>query len=338
LSATKQPVFTLERRHLAMLRPFQKAESGKAAWQVASTFGLYIACTAAMYVSLHFSIWLTLLLAIPTGGLVVRIFILQHDCGHNSLFRSRRLNSIAGFACSLVTLTPFAYWRRLHARHHGSWNDLDNRGIPADFFADCATVAEYAAMTRRQKFLYRLTHHPLLVHFLLPPIIFILIYRLPFDTPASARPERLSVYLLNLSLAALFTVLILAFGLTQVVLVHLPALILAAIIGIWLFSVQHRFEAAQWARGQDWDRTQAALHGTSYLNLPRVLQWFSGNIGLHHVHHLRPNIPNYRLQACHDACPAITGIATQLTLKEALGAPSYALWDEALGRMVPFPS
>jgi omega-6 fatty acid desaturase (delta-12 desaturase) len=134
-----------------------------------------------------------------------------------------------------------------------------------------------------------------------------------------------------------FAGLTVAFGFVNVVLVHLPALVLAAIIGIWLFSVQHRFEDAQWARSDDWKFDQACLHGTSYLKLPRVLQWFSGNIGLHHVHHLRPGIPNYRLQACHDECPAITSVATVLTLRDALKTPSYALWDEDLGRMTPFP-
>lgn len=323
---------------MAMLRPYQVPTLGTGIWQIGSTFALYFLCTTAMYFSLRYSIWLTLLLAVPASGLVVRIFMLQHDCGHNSLFRSRRLNGIAGALCSLVTLTPFAYWRRLHARHHGNWNNLDGRGIPADFFSDCVTVAEYGAMRRRRRFLYRLTHHPLLVHFLLPPIVFILLYRLPFDTPASSRPERISVYLLNICLVALFAGLMIMFGIGNVVLVHLPALALAAIIGIWLFSVQHRFEEAQWVRNADWKFAEASLQGTSYLRLPPVLQWFSASIGLHHVHHLRPGIPNYRLQECHDGCLAVTEAATVLTLREAFGAPSYALWDEDLRCMVPFPS
>jgi omega-6 fatty acid desaturase (delta-12 desaturase) len=339
LDVAKPMAFSVpEKRQLAMLLPYQAPQFGMALWQIVSTFSLYLACTVAMYVSLRYSIWLTLLLAIPASGLVVRIFMFQHDCGHNSMFQSRRLNSFIGGICSLVTLTPFAYWRRLHARHHGNWNNLDARGIPADFFSDCVTVAEYSAMGRGQKFLYRLTHHPALVHFLLPPIVFILLYRLPFDTPASCRRERFSVYLLNISLIVLFGSLMLTFGVKTVVLVHLPALVLAAIIGIWLFAVQHRFEDAQWVKQEDWHFAEAALQGTSYLNLPRVLQWFSGNIGLHHVHHLRPGIPNYRLQACHDACQEVTSAATVLTLKDAFKAPIYALWDEELRRMVPFPS
>ncbi|WP_428376135.1 fatty acid desaturase family protein [Lichenicoccus sp.] len=291
-----------------------------------------------MYASLTLSVWLTLLLAIPASGLIVRIFMLQHDCGHGSLFRSRRMNSIVGAACSLVTLTPFAYWRRLHARHHASWNNLDGRGVPADFFSDCLTLAEYRGLGPMARRVYRVTHHPALVHLLLPPVVFILLYRLPFDTPAICRRERLSVALLDLSLVCVFAGLVARMGWADVALVHLPALALAAIVGIWLFSVQHRFEDSQWARTRDWKFEHASLHGASYLKLPRVLQWFSGNIGLHHVHHLRPGVPNYRLQACHDACGQVTDHATILTLGDALRAPSYALWDEVRCRMIPIAS
>ncbi|MGI4745022.1 MAG: fatty acid desaturase family protein [Janthinobacterium lividum] len=323
---------------LAGLKAYQDPAVGKAAWQTLTTFGLYVALLAVMYAVQRVSVLLTLLLAIPTSGLIVRIFMFQHDCGHNSMFRSRRLNAVVGSACSLVTLTPFAYWRRLHARHHGSWNNLDGRGIPADFFSDCLTVTEYEALSRVQKRIYRFTHHPALVHLILPPVIFIVLYRLPFDTPASCRRERISVLMLNLSLVAVFAGLSFVFGFKTVMLVHVPALALAAIIGIWLFSVQHRFEESQWSDTAGWNYNQAALHGASHLKLPRVLQWFSANIGLHHIHHLRPGIPNYHLQDCHDNCSPVTDIATVLTLRDAFRAPSYALWDADLHRMVPFPS
>jgi omega-6 fatty acid desaturase (delta-12 desaturase) len=322
---------------LSLLRPYQAAIFSRSLWQCASTFALYLACVVAMYASLRVSVWLSLALAVPAGGLIVRIFMLQHDCGHQALFKSRRANAVVGALCSVITCTPFAYWRRLHARHHGSWNNLDGRGIPADFFSDCATLAEYAAMTRGQKFAYRLGHHPLLTHFVLPPVIFLLLYRVPFDTPAGCRRERRSVWLLDAALAAVFAGLIALFGVKAVLLVQLPPMVLASIAGIWLFSVQHRFEEAHWARKAEWDFAEAALHGSSYLDLPRVLQWFSGNIGLHHVHHLNPGIPNYRLEACHDACQPMTGAATVLSLRQALGASSYALWDEARRCMVPFP-
>ena len=327
-----------ETLQLSILKPYQSSSLRQAAWQTATTFGLYLALVATMYAASSLSVWLTLALAVPAGGLIVRIFMLQHDCGHGSLFRTRRVNGIVGALCSLATLTPFAYWRRLHARHHAGWNNLDGRGVPADFFSDCLTSAEYAALRPMQQRLYRLTHHPALVHLLLPPVIFILLYRVPFDTPAANRVERRSVLLLNLSLVAMFAGLVMVFGVRTVLLVHLPALVFAAIVGIWLFSVQHRFEDSQWATSKTWRYDQAALHGASYLRLPRVLQWFSGNIGLHHVHHLRPGIPNYRLQACHDGCLEVTGAVTVLNLRQALRAPSYALWDEEQGHMAPFPA
>jgi acyl-lipid omega-6 desaturase (Delta-12 desaturase) len=323
---------------LSLLRPYQVPVFGISLWQMVSTFGLYLACTVAMYFTAQFSTLLTLALALPASGLIVRIFVFEHDLGHNAMFKSRQLNLISGWLCSLVTLTPFAHWRRTHSRHHGNWNNLDARGNQADFYSDCATVEEYAAMSRVQKGLYRFTHHPLVTHFVLPPIVFIFLYRLPFDTPASCERERYSVYMLDLILLAVFGGLVALFGIKTVLLVHLPALVLASIFGMWLFAVQHRFEEAQWVRTEDWHFARAALNSTSYLNLPPVLQWFTASIGLHHVHHLNPNIPNYRLQACHDACTAMTGKATEMTWRQALGAPSYALWDESLLRMVPFPA
>ena len=185
---------------LALLRAYQGPVLATSLWQVLSTFGLYALCVALMYAALHVSVWLTLALALPASGLIVRIFMLQHDCGHGSLFCTRRTNEAVGLLCSLVTLTPFVYWRRLHARHHRSWNNLDERGIPADFFSDCATLREFDAMAPLKRALYRATHHPLLMHFVLPPVIFILLYRVPFDTPWANRREHVSVYLLNLAL------------------------------------------------------------------------------------------------------------------------------------------
>ncbi len=320
------------------LRSFQSSLQARAAWQVFSTFGLYLALTAAMYGSLRISVWLTLLLAIPCSGLMVRIFIFQHDCGHNSFFASALHNRILGRACSLVTLTPFAWWRRVHARHHVTYNNLDRRGCPADFYTDCLTLAEYQALSRFKRRLYRFSHHPALIHLLQPPLVFMLLQRVPFDTPATFVAERRSVYALNLSLLLIFATLVYFFGVKAVLLVHLPPLLIASIIGIWLFSVQHRFEESQWFSQKDWTQANAALHGTSYLKLPRLLRWFSADIGVHHVHHLRPSIPNYRLHDCNESCQPSMATVTTLTITEALKAPTFALWDENLHRMVPFPS
>ncbi|WP_325356328.1 fatty acid desaturase [Acidisoma sp.] len=328
----------LDAAEKARLRTFQSSLRMRAVWQVVSTFGLYVMLTAAMYALARVSLWLTLLLAIPYSGLMVRIFILQHDCGHNSFFATPLHNRILGRACSLVTLTPFAWWRRVHARHHVTYNNLDLRGCPADFYTDCLTLAEYEELSRFKRRVYRFSHHPVLIHLLQPPLVFLLLQRLPFDTPASFAAERRSVYGLNLGLLVMFGTLIHFFGLKTVLLVHLPALLLASIIGIWLFSVQHRFEASQWFPKADWTQASAALHGTSYLKLPRLLRWFSADIGTHHVHHLRPSIPNYRLHECHEACQQTMAAVTTLTITEALKTPSFALWDENRRRMVPFPA
>jgi acyl-lipid omega-6 desaturase (Delta-12 desaturase) len=322
----------------ALLRTFQAPLQTRAAWQVVSTFGLYVTLTAAMYASVKFSVLLTLLLAIPYSGLMVRIFIIQHDCGHNSLFAASLHNRVVGRACSLVTLTPFAWWRRVHARHHVTYNNLDLRGCPADFYTDCLTLAEYEKLSRIKRRLYRFSHHPALIHLLQPPFIFLVLQRIPFDTPASCAAERRSVYALNFGLLLMFGLLVYCFGIKTVLLVHLPAASLSAVVGIWLFSVQHRFEASQWFSKADWTQAAAALHGTSYLKLPRLLRWFSADIGTHHVHHLRPSIPNYRLHDCHEACQATMAVVTTLTIAEALKTPSFTLWDENRLRMVPFPA
>lgn len=320
-----------------MLRPFQTPVLASSIWQVTTTFGLFVACIAAMYACAHVSTWLVLALGVPTSGLMVRIFVLQHDCGHNALFKSRRANEAVGFMCSLVTLTPFAYFRRTHAQHHGNWNNLDGRGKPTDFYSDCVTVAEFEAMPPLQKLLYRVSHHPLVANILLPPITFLFVFRVPYEMPAKYRPERRGVYVLDVVLFFIFGALVWAFGAKTVALVHLPALCIATIVGMWLFAVQHTFDGAHWVEKSEWNFAGAALHGTSYLRLHPVLQWFSGNIGLHHVHHLNPSIPNYRLQVCHDACGELTSIATELTWKQIFSASLYTLWDEANQRMVPLP-
>lgn len=323
---------------LATLAPFQRPSTWRSVAQLGSTALAYAACVVAMYgLALHVSVWLAAAIAVPAAGLMVRLFIIQHDCGHGSYFRSRRANEIVGLLCGLVTFTPFANWRRQHAGHHAVWNNLDQRHGGADFYSTCLTLDEYARLSAPRRFLYRLLRHPAISHLLLPPLVFLVVYRLPLDAPKSWRRERRGVHLTNLGLAALLVGLGLLLGWGSVALVELSTVTIASICGVWLFNVQHRFEDTEWLRQPQWTRMRAALNGSSYLRLPRVLQWFSGNIGFHHVHHLLPRVPNYRLQACHEALLARVGAIRTLTLFEALRAPSFALWDEANARMVPFP-
>lgn len=314
---------------------FQAPLLHRSLFQLATSAGGFLATCAAMYAVFDVAYWLTFALAPLAAGFLVRIFIIQHDCGHLSFFRSRRANDIVGFACSLITLTPYASWRRQHAGHHRVWNDLDRRQSGADIYSSCLTVEEYRALSPRRRWWYRVTRHPLVANLLLPPLIFILLYRLPFDMPKSWRRERGLVHLTSLALVAALGGLGLALGYGRVAAVQLPVLVVASIVGVWLFSVQHRCEKTRWNRHASWDPTTASLKSSTYLRLPAVLQWFTGNIGFHHVHHLNPRVPNYRLQECHERIAALCDVPV-CSFRDGLRALSFSLWDEARGRMVTF--
>lgn len=320
------------RRELA---PFQVTDPAASRSQLLSSFGGFIATCATMHALTGVSYPIALLLAPLAAGFLVRIFIIQHDCGHQAFFRSRRANDLAGLACSLFTLTPYASWRRQHAGHHGVWNDLGRRQSGADIYSSCLTVREYRALSPARRRWYRVTRHPAVANLLLPPLVFILLYRLPFDMPRSWRRERLGVHLTTVAAVAAFTGLGLVVGFGRAVAVQLPVMALAAVAGVWLFSVQHRGERTQWIPHESWDPTTAALHGSTCLRLPRLLQWFTGNIGFHHVHHLNPRVPNYRLQACHEAIDAFREVPV-LGFRQALQAMWLVLWDESRGRLVTF--
>ncbi|HEY0421874.1 MAG TPA: fatty acid desaturase [Rhodopila sp.] len=324
---------------LASLGGFQSPCTRRSIAQLAVTAAPYAALVAFMYYAYyHISPWLSLALALPAAGFVVRLFIIQHDCGHGAYFRSRWANETVGWLCSLPTFTPYHFWRRHHANHHAVWNNLDKRPTGGDIFSGCLTLAEYDALSPLRQRLYRAALNPLVSQILLPPVVFLLVNRIPFDTPKKGwKKERTSVYLTNLAIAVVLLVMTLLLGWRPVLLVQLPAIAVASIIGAWLFSVQHRFEHSVWERQSEWTAAGAALHGSSWLRLPKVLQWFTGNIGFHHVHHLMPRVPNYRLQAAHHAQPAFAANVTGLTLWQALRAPSFTLWDEARGAMIRFP-
>ncbi len=319
----------------ASLVAHESAEHGKSVFQIFTSIGLFLAACIGLYIVAGYSTLATLLLAIPTGALLVRVFIVQHDCGHGAFFNKRLWNTIVGSVCGILTFTPYASWRRQHAQHHANWNNLDRREAGMDIYSVCLTVEEYRSLPRIKRLGYRVIRHPLVMHLLLPPMIFLLLFRLPFDMPADWRRERLSVYLTNLALVALFGGLIAIFGFGTVAMVHLPAIAVAAIIGVWLFTLQHRFDGALWTRAPQWSHVRASLQGSSHLKLPRILQWFTGNIGLHHIHHLAPRIPNYRLQDCHDREPQLRQ-ERPLNLWDGLRAMRLSLWDERQGRLIRF--
>jgi len=317
------------------VKPYERAIPSASMFQLVTSFGLFVGACALMYWSLQLSYLLTLLLAVPAGALLVRIFIIQHDCGHGSFFASRRLNDWTGMLCSVVTLAPYASWRRQHAGHHVVWNNLDRRYSGSDIYSTCLTVAEYRALSPWLRLLYRIPRHPIVAHLLLPPLVFVILYRLPFDMPKSWSGERRAVHALNGALLLLICALGLVVGFLPVLLVQLPVMIVAAVIGVWLFAVQHRFDESRWARQRQWSFTDASLEGSSVLKLPKILQWFTGNIGFHNVHHFAPRIPNYRLQSCYQAVAALQEKSV-LTFRTALSSLGLALWDEERQCLVRF--
>jgi omega-6 fatty acid desaturase (delta-12 desaturase) len=315
--------------------PFENASLWLGASQIVTSMGLYLATIAAMYWSLHISYWLTLALAFPAGGFLVRTFIVQHDCGHGSFFSSASANNVTGTLCSIMTLVPYRSWRRQHSQHHANWNNLDRRESGTDIYSSCLTVEEYRARSAWRRLLYRIPRHPALAHIVFPPLIFAILYRFPFDMPKSWVAERRSVLLTNLAILLWVLLLGLIFSFRSVLLVHLPVVAITTVVGVWLFSVQHRFETAHWLRKQNWTFQDASLKGTSYLKLPRLLQWLTGNIGFHHIHHLAPRVPNYRLEACYASNPLLREETPQ-TLKSSFRATRLILWDEARQQLVSF--
>jgi acyl-lipid omega-6 desaturase (Delta-12 desaturase) len=285
----------------------------------------------AIDAALEFSMPLALLLALPAAGLLVRTFILMHDCAHGSFFESRKLNETVGFVTGVLTLTPFAQWRRDHALHHASSGDLDRRGhgdVPT------LTVREYLAKSPRAQLGYRIIRHPALL-LLGGPIHLALGQRLRGKSTATGAKQSSSVRWTNVAIAVVLAFALWTVGWKAVVFAYALPYYLAAMAGVWLFYVQHQFEDAYWAPHGDWDYVEAALRGSSHLRLPAILQWFTGSIGLHHVHHVAPKIPNYRLQPCHDA-NALFQRSPVVTLRSGTNALRLALWDEERQRLVRF--
>ncbi len=301
-------------------------------WQVANTFSPFFACVAGMFVALPGRPWLATLLAPLAAGLLVRIFVLQHDCGHHSLFGSARANDVLGTLCSLLTFIPYRQWRRQHNLHHAHLGKLDRRGFHCVF---TWTVREYRDASPWRRFGYRLFRHPVLLFGLGPLFYFLLLNRFAYGG-SSVRPvERRSVIGTNLAIAGLYLGAAVVLGPAEFALVMVPVFAIASVCGFWLFYVQHAFEGTYFAHSDEWDYFRAALEGTSYYKLPRVLQWFTASIGLHHVHHLGPHIPNYHLQRCHDESALLQRVPP-LSLVGSLRALTLALWDEERGELIRF--
>ncbi len=309
---------------------YQRSSTWRAVWQIVNTLVPYGFLWYLMYLSLSVSWWLTLPLAALAGAFLVRVFIIFHDCGHGSYFRSPAANDAVGFVAGMLTFTPYYHWRWEHAIHHASAGDLDRRGV-GDVWT--LTVQEYLESSRWRKFAYRLARNPIVLFVIAPLFLFLIRQRIP--SLKANRRERHSVYAMNLALLGMAVILSRIFGLKAYLLIQLVSMMVAGSAGVWLFYVQHQFEGVYWERGDDWSFTAAALQGSSFYKLPRILQWFSGNIGFHHIHHLSPRIPNYHLEKCHDAEPLFQKVPA-ITLLASLKSFTFRLWDEERKMLVGY--
>jgi omega-6 fatty acid desaturase (delta-12 desaturase) len=315
-----------------LLARYREPDSTRAVFELTITAVPFLIIWALIQIALDHGYWLGLLLEVPAAGLLVRLFMIQHDCGHGSFFRSRIANDWVGRAIGVVTLTPYDYWRHNHARHHASSGNLEQRGL-GDI--DTLTVREFLAQPRWRRLLYRLYRHPTVMFGVGPAYLFVLKHRLPIGMMRGGRKPWLSTMGTNAAIAAVVAVVIRLVGYGPFLLVHLPIVVLAASIGVWLFYVQHQFEDTYWSHDEDWNFHEAALHGSSHYHLPVVLRWFTANIGIHHIHHLCSRIPCYRLPDVLRDNPQLAGVG-RMTLLQSLRSVRLVLWDEERLQLISF--
>jgi len=315
------------------LASYRQPSRTRAFVELAITVGPFVLLWGAMWVALYFGYWIGLALAVPAAGFLVRMFMIQHDCGHGSFFRHRLANDWAGRAIGVLTFTPYDFWRQSHAAHHASSGNLDQRGI-GDI--DTLTVREYHALPRWGRLRYRAYRHPLVMFGLGPAYLFILQHRLPAGMMRGAGwMPWVSTMGTNVAIAAVAAIVIWFVGIGPFLLIHLPIMVIGASIGVWLFYVQHQFEDTFWIRERGWNQHEAALYGSSHYDLPTILRWFTANIGMHHLHHLCSRIPYYRLPQVLRDHPELADTG-RLTLAESFRCVRLVLWDERSRRLVSF--
>lgn len=314
----------------AIVLKYQQPSRWRAVWQLVNTLVPYAALWYLMFLAMSWSWWAVIPLAMVAGLFVIRIFIVFHDCGHGSFFKSRLANDIVGFITGVLTLTPYYHWRWEHSIHHASAGSLDRRGT-GDVWT--MTVEEYLKSSRWKRFAYRLARNPFILFGIAPVYLFMIRQR--FSSPTASSRERWSVRWMNLAILGIAAGLSWVFGIVPYLLIQLTITLVSGGLGIWMFYVQHQFEDVYWERDENWDFTAAALQGSSFYKLPRILQWFSGNIGFHHIHHLSSRIPNYNLERCHDADPMFQSVKP-ITFFSSLKSLTFRLWDEKKGKLVGF--
>lgn len=315
------------------LRDFQKPNTRRSVFEIGLTLALFAGAWAAMAIALSYELgWLYALLILPAAGLLLRLFMVQHDCGHGSFFATRKANDWVGRIVGVLTLTDYEHWRRSHAIHHATSGNLDQRGV-GDI--DTLTVDEYRALSAWKRLMYRLYRNPLVMFGVGPSYVFLLQGRLPVGFMRSGKALWVSTMSTNAAIFAVAALLVWAVGPATFFKIQLPIVVLAATIGVWLFFVQHQFDRTHWSKDDDWNASEAALYGSSYYHMPAPLSWLTANIGIHHVHHLSSRIPFYRLPEVLRAFPELREVG-RLTILQSLKCVPLTLWDEASQRLITF--
>lgn len=316
------------------LSQYKVSSLPKAVWQILNSVIPYAILWGLMvYLIRHdYPYWITLSLSVPAAALLVRIFIIFHDCCHQSFFAASGINTLWGHFLGILIFTPYEEWKALHLKHHGTTSNLDLRGM-GDIWT--MTVKEYLASSRTKKVLYRIFRNPL-VMLSIGPVFYFLISQRIWHSQASNK-QKLSVLSTSFFILAIILISYFTIGLSTYLVIQIPIILIAGAIGLWLFYIQHQFEGVYWARQEDWDSTRAAIEGSSFYKLPKVLQWVSGNIGFHHIHHIRPLIPNYNLQRCYSEVPELQAVQT-ITLRKSLSSLFLNLWNEQQQKLVSFRS
>jgi acyl-lipid omega-6 desaturase (Delta-12 desaturase) len=310
--------------------PYEHTNTKKSIRQIVNTIGPLIALWYLAYLSLSLSYWVTIPILFVVSGFMVRTFILFHDCCHQSFFKSRKANDILGTITGILMLVPYRQWKMSHSIHHATSSNLDKRGV-GDMWL--LTVEEYKAASVWRKLAYRVYRSPFVMLVIGPIAVFLIEYR--FNRKGAKAKERMNTYITNVSIAALYTLLCLAIGWESFLLIQGPVFLISGMLGIWLFYVQHQFEETYFEKDDEWSYVKAAVEGSSYYKLPKLLQWITGNIGFHHVHHLSPKVPNYNLEKAHDAIPPLQK-ATTITVRTSLKSLKFKLWDEKRNTLVSF--
>ncbi|MCK2020856.1 fatty acid desaturase [Peribacillus frigoritolerans] len=312
------------------IAPFEQSTTKQSIWQIINTLGPFIILWYLAYISLSVSYWLALIPAVFAAGFLTRIFIIFHDCTHHSFFKDRRANRIVGTIMGVLTLFPFDQWGHEHSVHHATSGNLDKRNT-GDIWT--LTVDEYLAAPFKLRFAYRFYRNPLVMFGLGPIYVFLLKNR--FNRKGARKKEKNNTYLTNVLIVVFAALLCLAVGWQSFLLVQGSIFMISGSIGIWLFYVQHTFEDSYFEENEEWEYVLAAVEGSSFYKLPKLMQFLTGNIGYHHVHHLSPRVPNYKLEMAHNNTQPLENVPT-ITLATSLRSLRFRLWDEESKNFVSF--